>query len=104
MTFRHDKTGQHLRAHVLNAGEQERMRAMQCLNQCYGTGSRAALSKMLLATLGSVASSGNIGDQDTEQFLPSDNMPSLGTSQVAEPLEKSANGAKYVLPVASSGN
>ncbi len=104
MTFKYDKTGQHLRALVVKEGEQERMRAIQCLSRSYGTGSRAELASLLLATLGKTSTVDSIADQ--QDFLPAqtDALPIVKTSQVAQPLQPSANGPENSLADASAAN
>lgn len=98
MTFESEKTGQYLRAKALKEGAEDRVRALQALNHGYGTGSHAALAKMLLATLGGkTLDSAQIEDAVE---LP-DTVPAVIT-QVAHSMQQSANDSDYQVKEASS--
>jgi hypothetical protein len=94
MTFQSDKTGEHLRSQALQQGTEERMRAVQALSHGYGTGSKAAIASLLLATLGGTKS-------DVERGVV--NQPvGMFHGVVAEPMQASANDESYAVEAKST--
>jgi len=96
MSFKSGKTGQHLRAQALEAGKQERMRALQALSHQYGTGSRAILAEVLLATLGGESADNSEGDSVAlNGVISTDDIRFVAMGQVADSMHDSANDAEH---------
>lgn len=95
MTFKSEKTGEHLRAQAMTADVEERLRALHCLSHGYGKGSEAALARLLLATFGgSTASGENVADEDNKPSLRG-TVAMTAVEQVAEPMQSCANDMSY---------
>ena len=95
MAFQSEKTGKHLRAAVLEKGVEERMRIVQSLNHCYGTGSRAALASMMLAALGATSETSDQIDWGSARGLQRGNLPTVSTGEIARHEHVSANDAGH---------
>ncbi|MFK7858084.1 MAG: hypothetical protein AB8B64_04670 [Granulosicoccus sp.] len=94
MTIETRMTGQYLRSVALHEGAGERMRALQALSHGYGTGSNAALARLLLASLGGK-------DLSFELSVPpgitySENGTTGTIGQIAQPLQECANDPQHL--------
>lgn len=95
MTFRSDKTCQHLRAEILGKGAEERMRVVQALSHGYSTGSKEAIAQMLLASLSGVQS--DTADVDISALSP------IAVGHVADAMQASANDPEFNLEAGLKG-